>query len=147
MVDFETPPRCFFEGCVSWWIQERDPLITEVTFWVGVRYGHCSRAVTRGLEMCALDGVNTGSLPGFGCESFVVVRYTGFVDGDCPGNLSLGQITGDGSLGNLMGRRFWVGPDVDVFFLGGTPGRVMLRRFHRTTRVPNNPVCMLHIIC
>jgi hypothetical protein len=47
--------------------------------------------------MCDLDGVSTGSLPGFGCESFVVVRYTGFVDGDCPGNLSLGQYTGDGN--------------------------------------------------
>jgi hypothetical protein len=31
------------------------------------------------------------------------------VDGDCPGNLSLGQLTGDGSLVNLMQRRFWVG--------------------------------------
>jgi hypothetical protein len=42
-------------------------------------------------------------------------------------------------MGNLMGRRFWVGRG--CFFLGGrgrgngTPGSVLLRRFHRTTRV------------
>jgi hypothetical protein len=43
--------------------------------------------------------------------------------------------------------------DVDVFFWegrgmgNGTPGRVLLRRYHRTTRVPNSPGCMLYIIC
>jgi hypothetical protein len=31
------------------------------------------------------------SLEGCGCESFVTVHCTGFMDGDCPGNLSLGQ--------------------------------------------------------
>jgi hypothetical protein len=59
-------------------------------------YGRCSRVVASGLEMCALDGVNTRSLAGFGCESFVVVRCTGFMDGDYPGNLSWGRHTGDG---------------------------------------------------
>ena len=45
--------------------------------------------------MRALDGVRTWSLPGFGVESFVVVRCIGFMNVDCPGNLSLGQNTGD----------------------------------------------------
>jgi hypothetical protein len=49
--------------------QERDPLITWVTFRFGERYGRCSRAVARGIEMHALDGVSTRSLTGFGCES------------------------------------------------------------------------------
>jgi hypothetical protein len=34
--------------------------------------------------MCLLDGVNTRSLAGSGYESFAVVRYTGFMDGDLP---------------------------------------------------------------
>ncbi len=49
--------------------QERDPLITWVTFRFGARYGRCSRVVARGLEIRALDGVSTRSLEGFGCES------------------------------------------------------------------------------
>ncbi len=52
--------------------------------------------VTRGLEIRALDGVSMRSLAGFGCESFVEVRCTGFMDEDYPGNLSLGQHTGEG---------------------------------------------------
>ncbi len=56
--------------------------------------------------MCALDGVNTRSLAVFGCESFVVVRCTGVMDGDYPGNLSLGQQTGDGKF-DLQIPGFW----------------------------------------
>jgi hypothetical protein len=43
-------------------------LITLHTFRFGARYGRCSRAPSRGLEMRALDGVNTESLAGFGFE-------------------------------------------------------------------------------
>ena len=66
--------------------------------------------------------------------------------GACLWDLSLGQHTGDGK---PDGRRFWVGRG--CFFLGGTgegsgtPGRVLLRRFRRTTRVPNS-LFMLYII-
>jgi hypothetical protein len=57
---------------------------------------------------------STWSLTGFGCESFVAVRCTGFMDRDCPGNLSLGQHTGDGKFdGETFLGRTW------MFFLGG----------------------------
>jgi hypothetical protein len=57
---------------------------------VGTRHGCCSRAMTRGLEIRVLDGVNARSLAGPGYESFAVVRYTGFMDGD----LSMGSLSG-----------------------------------------------------
>jgi hypothetical protein len=47
--------------------------------------------------MFVLDDVNTRSLEGFGCESFPGVSCTGFTDGDCLWDLSLG-LTGDGKL-------------------------------------------------
>ena len=37
---------------------------------VGSSHGRCFRTMTRGIEMCVLDGVNTRSLTGSGCESF-----------------------------------------------------------------------------
>jgi hypothetical protein len=55
--------------------------------------------------MSALDSVSTQSLAGFGCESFALGPVQGFTDGDGPGNLFLGQRTGDG---DLMRRRFRV---------------------------------------
>ncbi len=57
---------------------------------------------------------------GFGCESFVTVHYTGFMDGDCPGNLSLGQYTGDGKFDGetFLGRSYPVRRG--CCFLGGT---------------------------
>ena len=59
--------------------------------------------------MRPLDGVSTRSLPGFGCESFVVVRCTGFMDGNCPGNLSFGRRTGDGKFdGETFLGRTWM---------------------------------------
>ena len=66
----------------------------------------------------------------------------GFTDGDGPGNLFLGQRTGDG---DLMRRRFRVG--CGCFFLGGrgrgrgVPGRVLLRSFRRTAG-SEQPLCM-----
>jgi len=54
------------------------------------RARRCSRAMTRGLEMHVLDGVNTRSLAGCGYESFAVVQFTGFMDG----GLSMGSISG-----------------------------------------------------
>ena len=56
---------------------------------LGVCHGRCVRAMTRGLEIRVLEGVNARSITGSGCESFAGVRYTGFVDGD------LGQCTGN----------------------------------------------------
>jgi hypothetical protein len=78
-------PACF-EGCGSWWDQERDP-------------------------------------------------GAGFMDGDWPGSLSLGQHTGDGKFdGKTFLGRTW------MFFLGGggggeeeASGAVLLSRFRRTT--------------
>ena len=60
---------------------------------VGARHGRCDRAMTGGLEMCVLEDVNVRSVPGSGCESFTRVHYTGFVNGDCPWDLSLGHRT------------------------------------------------------
>jgi hypothetical protein len=54
--------------------------------------------------MGVLDGVNTGSLPSSGCESFTEVRCTGFTDGDFPRGIYpwVSALV----MGNLMGRRF-----------------------------------------
>jgi hypothetical protein len=41
-----------------------------------------------------------------GVNTFVGVRCTGFVDGDCLWDLSLSQCTGDGK---FDGQTFWVG--------------------------------------
>jgi hypothetical protein len=58
--------------------------------------------------MCFLDDVNVCSFPGFGCESFVGVSYTGFTDGDCQWDLSLGR-TGDGKFdGETFLGRLWM---------------------------------------
>ena len=38
--------------------------------------------------MSVLEGANVRSVAGSGCESFVGVHCTGFVDGDCPWDLS-----------------------------------------------------------
>ena len=51
--------------------------------------------MTREFGMCVLEGANTQLLTGSGCESFTGVHCTGFVDGDCPWDLSLGQRTGN----------------------------------------------------
>jgi hypothetical protein len=56
--------------------------------------------------MRVLDGVNTRSLASSRCESFPGVRCTGFTDGDCLWDLSLGRRTGDGK---FDGESFWVG--------------------------------------
>ncbi len=73
-----------------------------------------------------------------------------FVDGDCSGNLSLGQWIGDEEV--LMGRRFWVGCGFFSLGDGGgeeeTPGQRLLSRFHRTTRVSEQPFLMFdNVIC
>ena len=62
---------------------------------LGTRHGHCVRVMERGLEIRVLEGVNAGAIPGSGYESFPGVHCTGFVDGDCPRDLSLGQHTGN----------------------------------------------------
>jgi hypothetical protein len=72
----------------------------------GMCHGRCSRAMTRGLEMCVLDDVNTCSVDSSGCESFPDVRCTEFTYGDYLWGLSLGQRTGDGK---FDGEAFWVG--------------------------------------
>ena len=71
----------------------------------------------------------------------------GFTDGDGPGNLFLGQRTGDG---DLMRRRFRVG--CGCFFLGGrgrgrgVPGRVLLRSFRRTAGSKQPCVCIYYML-
>ena len=99
--------------------------------------------------MRTLDGVITRSLPGFGCESFVVVRYTGFMDGDCPGDLSLGHHTGDGKFDGetFLGRLL-------IFFLGGRgrgSGGVRASTVESfsedDTRFQTTPFFMLYVIC
>jgi hypothetical protein len=98
--------------------------------------------------MCVLDDVNVRSLAGFGWESFPWgpmhwIHGWELVYGIYPWVSTL-------VMGNLMGRRFWVGRG--CFFLGGTGegkrnSRVQLpRRFRRTTRVPNSPVYVIYYI-
>jgi hypothetical protein len=66
--------------------------------------------------MCVLDGVNARSLAGFGCEYLAGVSCTGFTDGDCLWDLSLGR-TGDGKFdGQTFLGRLW------MIFLGGSGG-------------------------
>jgi len=51
--------------------------------------------MTGGLEMRVLEVANARSVAGCGCESFSGVHCTGFVNGDCPWDLSLRQRTGN----------------------------------------------------
>jgi hypothetical protein len=53
-----------------------------------------------------------------GVNPFTGVNYTGFADGDCQWDLSLGQRTGDGK---FDGGTFWVG--CGFFFFGGVGKR------------------------
>ena len=62
---------------------------------VGVCHGRCVRVMTGGLEMRVLEVANARSVAGCGCESFSGVHCTGFVNGDCPWDLSLRQRTGN----------------------------------------------------
>jgi hypothetical protein len=68
--------------------------------------------------MRALDGVRTRSLTGFGCESL----YRGPLDLDSRMGTDQGIYPWVSTLvmGNLMGRRFWVGRG--CFFSGGIGG-------------------------
>ena len=61
----------------------------------GVCHGLCARAMSGGLEIRVLEGANARSDTGSGCVSFAGVHCTGFVDGDCSWDLSLGQRTGE----------------------------------------------------
>jgi hypothetical protein len=94
--------------------QERDPLITWVTFRFGARYGRCSR---EGLRCVILTVSTHGHLRGLGVNPCAGVRCTWIPDGNCPENLSLGRHTGDGkSDGETFLDRTW------MFFLGGSGG-------------------------
>jgi hypothetical protein len=67
--------------------------------------------------MRPLDGVSTRSLEGLGVNPCAGVHCPWIPDGDCPGNLSLGQHTGDGkSDGQTFLGRTW------MFFSGGGGG-------------------------
>ena len=98
----------------------RDPLITWVTFRFGTWYGRFSRTVVRGFEMSSLDGVRRGQFRDLGVNS-------------CPGVTTLGFQMGTAQgiypwvitlvMGNLMGRRFWVGRG--CFSWGDGEGREM----------------------
>jgi hypothetical protein len=67
------------------------------------------------------------------------VRCTWIPDGDCPGNLSLGQHTGDGKCdGETFLGRTWM----FLFLRGrgnGTPGRTLLRRFSQDDASSKQP--------
>ena len=79
----------------------------------GVCHGRCARAMARGLEVCVLEDDNTRSITGSRCDSFEGVHWTGFVDGDCPWDLSLGhslvmgKFDGVGVLGGLWMVFLW----------------------------------------
>ena len=60
-----------------------------------VDHGRCDRAMLGGLEIRVLEDANVRSFAGSRYESFAGVHCTGFVNGDCPWNLSLGQNTGN----------------------------------------------------
>jgi hypothetical protein len=90
--------------------------------------------VARGFEIRVLDDVNTRSLVVFGCESFPGVSCTGFTDGDCLWDLSLGRWTGDGKFdGQSFLGRLW------MVFLGGSGGE---RESARTRQ--QGPTCFNH---
>jgi hypothetical protein len=108
-----------FAGFVSW----GEDLDSGSRFWNdvshflgGSHHGCCSRVMVRGLEIRVLDGVNTWSLAGSGCDlegSTAQDSWMGTVYGIYPWGSSL-------VMGNLIGRRFgWV---VDGFLLGGIGG-------------------------
>jgi hypothetical protein len=79
--------------------------------------GRCYRPMVGGIEMCVLDDANTWSLTKFVPDTNPLRGpHSSFVDGDCSGNLSLGQRIGDEVV--LMGRRFWVGCHGMVFLVG-----------------------------
>ena len=76
----------------------------------GSRHSRCSRTMSRGLEILVLDTVNTRSLRWFWVESFLILLQ-GPLYWIRGWGLSMGSIPGASTLvmGNLMGRRFWVG--------------------------------------
>ena len=67
-----------------------------------------------GLRCVILTASARGRLRVLGVDPCAEVRCTWITDGDCPGNLSLGQHTGDGKFdGETFLGRTW------MFFLGG----------------------------
>ena len=106
-----------------------------------------SHAMSRGLEMRVLDGVNARSLASFWVGILCMgpihwIREWGLAYGIYPGVSTLVM--------EIEGRRFWV--ERGCFFLGGAGegkrnSRARLpRRFRRTTRVPNSPVYVIYYI-
>ena len=99
--------------------------------------------------MRALDGVNTWSLAGFGCESlWQGSTALGFQMGTAQGIYpSVGTLV----MGKLMGRHFWVGRG--CFFLGGGGGRESARARSAGSvagrrALSNRPIFfLLYIIC
>jgi hypothetical protein len=73
----------------SWWGARSSDDI--VTFLGGTRQGHCSRSMTRGLDMRVLNDVDTQSLISCGCESIAEVRCSSFMNG---GGRSMESILG-----------------------------------------------------
>ena len=70
-----------------------------------------------GLRCVLLTASARGRLRVLGVDPFPEVHCTGITDGDCPGNLSLGQPTGDGKFdGETFLGRTW------MFFLGKDGG-------------------------
>jgi hypothetical protein len=115
--------------------------------WGGSSHGR-SRAVAGGLEIRVLDDVNARSLEGFGCESLGGVNFTGFADGDCLWDLSLGRYTGDGKFdGETFLGRLWM---VCLVWSGGEetePGHVQQGRFSMDdTCYQTDPVCCIFYI-
>ncbi len=61
-----------FVGSGSWLLARCSDDVSH--FLGGSRHGRCVRAMARGLEIRVLDGANTRSLAGYGCESYAEVR-------------------------------------------------------------------------
>ena len=81
--------RIVFVGSGSWWGTRSSDDI--VTFLGGERHGRYSRVMTRGLEMCGLDGTNTWPLIRPGHESSTgsthLIRRWGLIWGSVPGTV------------------------------------------------------------
>ena len=61
----------------------------------GSRQGRCAREITGGLWCVFLTTLTHGRLLVLGVNHFEGVRFTGFVDGDYPWDLSLCHRTGN----------------------------------------------------
>ncbi len=87
---------CFEESDSWWFLAGYSDNVSHSL--VGTHHGCCSRAVTRGLDGCVFDSVNTWSLVGLGGNPLHGSDALDLRMGSCLWDLSLGQRTGNGEV-------------------------------------------------